>query len=72
MSLTYYLADMGNGKKKLIKGDPDDWLAFAVFQPETKTWDYSSGAFWADQLLVDGFDDFEIISNSRANNFMEA
>lgn len=67
----YYLAQVGNNKQKLIRGMPNDWLSFAVYEPEQEDWDQKFGAFWADKILVSGFDDYDEISEKEAIRFIK-
>ncbi len=30
----YYLAELGDNRQKLIRGNPADWLSFATYEPE--------------------------------------
>ena len=34
MSFQYYLANVGENRQKLIRGNPSDLLSFSVFEPK--------------------------------------
>ena len=70
MSFQYYLANVGENQKKLIRGNPSDLLSFSVFNPKKLEWDVSRGISWAERLLESGFSDFSVISESDAIRFM--
>lgn len=67
----YYLAQVGNGLQKLIRGIHQDWLSFAVYDPEQEDWDQKFGPFWADKIFVSGFDDYTEISERDAIHFIK-
>ncbi|OOR99358.1 hypothetical protein B0187_05915 [Haemophilus paracuniculus] len=67
----YYLAEMGNGLQKLIRGVKDDWLSFAVYEPEKEDWDTQFGTFWADKILISDFDAYNEISEKEAIQFIK-
>ncbi|ATF73979.1 hypothetical protein [Pasteurella multocida] len=68
----YYLAELGDNRQKLIRGNPADWLSFATYEPEKEDWDQKFGTFWADKILVSGFSNYEEISEKEAIIFMKA
>lgn len=70
MSFQYYLANVGENRQKLIRGNPSDLLSFSVFEPKKLEWDTSRGISWAERLLESGFSDFKVISEGDAIRFM--
>lgn len=67
----YYLAQVGDQQQKLIRGMPDNWLSFSVYEPELENWDTKFGTFWADKILVSGFDAYQEISKKEAIQFIK-
>lgn len=67
----YYLAELGDNRQKLIRGNPTDWLSFATYEPEQEDWDQKFGTFWADKILVSGFSDYQEISEKEAIRFIK-
>ena len=67
----YYLAQVGNAQQKLIRGIPENLLSFSVYEPEKEEWDNKFGTFWADKILISGFDDYEEISEKEAIQFIK-
>lgn len=67
----YYLAQVGNAQQKLIRGIPENLLSFSVYEPEKEEWDNKFGTFWADKILISGFDAYEEISEKEAIQFIK-
>ncbi|HHW7546542.1 hypothetical protein [Mannheimia haemolytica] len=67
----YYLAQVGNEQQKLIRGMPENLLSFSVYEPEKEDWDNKFGPFWADKILISGFDAYEEISEKEAIRFIK-
>lgn len=67
----YYLAELGDSRKKLIRGVSNDWLSFSTYEPEQEDWDQKFGPFWADKIFVSGFSDYEEISEKEAIRFIK-
>lgn len=67
----YYLAQVGNNQQKLIRGINNNWLSFAVYDSEKEDWDQKFGTFWADKILVSGFDAYQEISEKEAIHFIK-
>lgn len=67
----YYLAELGENRQKLIRGNPNDWLSFATYEPEKEDWDQQFGTFWADKIFVSGFDAYNEISEKEAIRFIK-
>ncbi|QNS14450.1 hypothetical protein [Mannheimia bovis] len=67
----YYLAQVGNQQQKLIRGIPENWLSFSVYEPQKEEWDNKFGTFWADKILASGFDDYQQISEKEAIQFIK-
>lgn len=66
----YYLAQVGE-QQKLIRGMNDNWLSFSVYEPQKEDWDTKFGTFWADKILVSGFDAYKEISEKEAIQFIK-
>lgn len=67
----YYLAQVDKAQQKLIRGIPENLLSFSVYEPEKEDWDNQFGTFWADKILMSGFDAYEEISEKEAIRFIK-